>query len=281
MNFETGKVSAFSSLNDLRAHLKKNELMREERRRQRELYRQHQLLLKKQQQQGQQEQPLPQQQQQLQLQEDQLPNPLLLSSDPKSNQELHHRRINLIQSPTKADIMLLSSLDVDNNNNNTKVPTHHHILQTIQEPRAGSNREDDIFEETDHKVWSDHDHEHCYDNKALSPRSVYITTTALHNDETSEITPLPGLVYHERNEDGDSSFSSSMSSLTKLSTKKESENDDTYRDLMRDSNKKRKRKKFSITKPIKKALKKVWKKVKPLFVKKEAVNLTRAKGNLC
>lgn len=303
-NFETGKISAFSSVAELKAHLKRNELMREERRRKRELYRQQQVLLKKRegqshqyqqrrQHQHQQTPPLQQHHQQHQ-QEEQLPNPLLLTTDPQSNQELHHRRINFIQSPNKEDIMLLSSTTVnDPDFDGVPFPTHH-ILQTIQEPIKG--RSNDNTHVTEDKGWNDHhpqqqqQQQFTY-NKPSSPRSVYITTTTIHDDETSAITSPTGVFHEEENMSSSISSMSSFTNKLSLPTKKECGNDkdvttgNSFRTLKRgNSNRKNKKraKKFSITKPIRKAIKKMWKKMKPMFGKKDAVNLERSsKGNLC
>eukprot|EP00551_Chaetoceros_affinis_P011294 CAMPEP_0203674180 /NCGR_PEP_ID=MMETSP0090-20130426/15175_1 /ASSEMBLY_ACC=CAM_ASM_001088 /TAXON_ID=426623 /ORGANISM="Chaetoceros affinis, Strain CCMP159" /LENGTH=337 /DNA_ID=CAMNT_0050539985 /DNA_START=172 /DNA_END=1185 /DNA_ORIENTATION=- len=274
-NFETGKVSAFSSVAELKAHLRRNELMREERRRKRELYRQQRLVMKKE---VEQSQPEEQQQQEGTIQQQQqqgaekLPNPLLLTSDPKSNQELHHRRINFVQAPNNADLILLSAVKNQNNDDINSgfedVPMHqHHTLQTIQEPREASVR-DTSFNLGQNKVWPDHRYDH---NQVSSPRSVYITTR-INNDETSEITSPR---FFNEDHDTQEQSVSTVSSMTRDTTHQEKVFPD------RRDKKKKKGKKFS-TKPLRKVWKKILRKIMPLFAKKEVVILQRSKeGNLC
>ncbi len=258
-----GGISAFSSVADLKAHLRKNELIREERKRvHREYMRQQQEQL---------------QQQQLQLQHvasgtqsQYHPWSNLATSSPKSddlNKQLHHKHINFVHAPNEADLALLSSGQTQ----------YHPFLSPIQEPR----REDEL---RDDKVYHDtRASRQCHRYTRERPALQYVITSSTKNDndhdcdenasDTSDIT---------------TSGRKNLASEIMSAPSQPLPGSTTPKIINKNGTDKKYKKKQSVVKPLRKMAKKVWEKVKPLFTcktklfkRKEKLELERAKGNLC
>ena len=299
-SYGTGRISAFSSVADLKAQLKKKELIREERRRKRQ-----QMIREQQHQQmtmGGGDDELQQQLQQPQMMQQQqqtLPNPISFTITSKIFPAQHKHIHTNHSSMDDADMALLGfslnerPAEEEEDHNGTK---NNEIHKGRLQPNASSDFElrDDNGDQSALRNGRTNDEQHLHQQ---------------HQDlqkQTGEKIMRPALISLQKQgnnqpgqDDDVSQMTTSAQSLFSLSTKKQEkcknkekkstskEEDDEEPRSKPDLGKKRG---FSITKPFRKMFGKMWRKVKPylngrkarsVFTKDDSIKLKRAKGNLC
>eukprot|EP01083_Nonionella_stella_P101094 286150_1 len=241
-------VSAFSSVGELKAILKKNDLIREERRRRtREIRQKRQQQLLREQEQREQQQNQKPQQHHLNYE---LPSPSELGIH-ISTQGADDEQIDFVQSPTEVD--------------------QQKLLQTVPEQKIIIKLDDkDELQMIDFGNVNNNNNntKETLSNLMVATTTITTTTGKNDNDELSEITHSQSeKSLLENNNINGNEEASSPTNKPKLEKK------NSMKNMV----------KGYVTKPISKVFKKVWKKVKPLFTikKTQKVDLEIAKGNLC